>query len=609
MTLPCTIPAASTCPRLLLRRCLCRQRQVPFTSSSFVASPASNPNPAATQSRRLSSRVTTQRVTSTARSTAGQSPTASSSTAPPKFHVPLSLRRNNHNTARQFTTSTSNRSSLPYSTNSHDEDDPEDGTMSAPETKSKENAKGKTVLKIPKGTREWVGPELMLRDHVFNTLTGVFDRHGATPLDTPVFELKEILAGKYGEDSKLIYDLADQGGEICALRYDLTVPFARFLAMTNIKNIKRYQIAKVYRRDQPAVARGRMREFYQCDFDIAGEYDAMIPDSEILRIMVEGFRGLGLGKDVTIKINHRKILDGLFQVAGVPEDKIRSISSAVDKLDKMPWEDVKKEMVEKGITVEVADTIGQYIQKAGGRDVLDFLKASESAVANETVRQGLADMELLYNYLDAYQIADSVSFDLSLARGLDYYTGIIYEAVIELPSEKGPKSQETRIGSIAAGGRYDNLVGMYGKTKIPCVGVSFGVDRIFTILKQRNEQEKLKQRSVDAFVMAFGGKNGLLVERMSVARELWDAGIKAEFSPKAKPKLPQQFKAAETAGVPIAVILGEDELAAGKLKVKVLGLPKDHPEKEGKDVERGQLVEEVKRVLAEHGGPTSLPLR
>ncbi|KAK0385674.1 hypothetical protein NLU13_6851 [Sarocladium strictum] len=478
--------------------------------------------------------------------------------------------------------------------------------MSAPETKSKENAKGKTVLKIPKGTREWVGPEMMLRDHVFNTLSDVFNRHGATPLDTPVFELKEILAGKYGEDSKLIYDLADQGGEICALRYDLTVPFARFLAMNNIKNIKRYQIAKVYRRDQPAVARGRMREFYQCDFDIAGEYDAMIPDSEILRIMVEAFRGLGLGQDVTIKINHRKILDGLFQVAGVPEDKIRSISSAVDKLDKMSWEEVKKEMIEKGLTAEVADEIGSYTQKSGGRDVLEFLKSNERVAANETVKEGLADMELLYNYLDAYQIADKVSFDLSLARGLDYYTHIIYEAVIELKSEK---STETRIGSIAAGGRYDNLVGMYGKTKIPCVGVSFGVDRIFTILKQRKEDEKLKQRSVDAFVMAFGAKNGLLVERMAVARELWDAGIKAEFSPKAKPKLPQQFKAAESAGVPVAVILGEDELAEGKLKLKVLGLPDGHPEKEGRLVEKTKLVEEVKKLLEEHGGPKALPLR
>lgn len=356
-----------------------------------------------------------------------------------------------------------------------------------------------------------------------------------------------------------------------------------------------------------------MREFYQCDFDIAGEYDAMIPDAEILRIMVEAFTGIGLGQDVTIKLNHRKILDGLFQVAGVPEEKIRSISSAVDKLDKMPWEEVKKEMEEKGLPGDVADEIGSYIQRAGGRDVLEFLRSNEKITANATVKEGIADMDLLFAYLDAFQIADKVSFDLSLARGLDYYTGVIYEAVIELPSEKKSKSKgaETRIGSIAAGGRYDNLVGMYGKTKIPCVGVSFGVDRIFTILKQRKEDEKQLQRHVDVFVMAFGAKNGLLTERMSVARTLWDAGIKAEFSPKVKPKLPQQFKAAESAGVPLAVILGEDELAAGKVKVKVLGLPDDHPEKEGKEVQRDALAEEVKKTLAQlkEDAQKALPLR
>lgn len=164
----------------------------------------------------------------------------------------------------------------------------------------------------------------------------VFKRHGAVSLDTPVFELKEILSGKYGEDSKLIYDLQDQGGELCSLRYDLTVPFARYLAQnSSIQNIKRYQIGKVYRRDQPAMTKGRMREFFQCDFDIAGAYDPMIPDAEILRIVVEIFGDLGWKDNFTIKINHRKILDGIFAVCGVPTDKTRTISSAVDKLDKV----------------------------------------------------------------------------------------------------------------------------------------------------------------------------------------------------------------------------------------------------------------------------------
>ncbi|KAJ0380831.1 hypothetical protein COL922a_013988 [Colletotrichum nupharicola] len=191
-------------------------------------------------------------------------------------------------------------------------------------------------LKTPKGTRDWMGTDMILREQIFSAITEVFKRHGGTQLDTPVFELKEILAGKYGEDSRLIYDLADQGGEDCALRYDLTVPFARWLAMnTTVQHIKRFHIAKVYRRDQPAVAKGRMREFYQCDFDIAGTYDAMIPDAEVLRIVVEVFEALKMRDYITIKLNHRKILDGLFAACGVPEDKIRSISSAVDKLDKV----------------------------------------------------------------------------------------------------------------------------------------------------------------------------------------------------------------------------------------------------------------------------------
>ncbi|CEL03356.1 Putative Histidyl-tRNA synthetase, mitochondrial (AFU_orthologue; AFUA_4G12920) [Aspergillus calidoustus] len=484
-------------------------------------------------------------------------------------------------------------------------------------------------LKTPKGTRDWMGTDMILREQIFSAITEVFKRHGGTQLDTPVFELKEILAGKYGEDSRLIYDLADQGGEDCALRYDLTVPFARWLAMnTTVQHIKRFHIAKVYRRDQPAVAKGRMREFYQCDFDIAGTYDAMIPDAEVLRIVVEVFEALKMRDYITIKLNHRKILDGLFAACGVPEDKIRSISSAVDKLDKLPWDQVKLEMEEKGLESEVADKVGEYVKLSGGREILETIKADELLSANEHIQKGIADMELLFNYLEAYEVLDKVSFDLSLARGLDYYTGLIYEVVTPLSTPEGfAQSQDKKksksnksddpnvgVGSIAAGGRYDDLVNMFAKKRqIPCVGISFGVDRIFTIMKQRNEREAeegnstVRPSEVDVFVMAFGGKgfNGLLAERMSVANQLWNAGIKTEFAPSVKPRLPQQFKLAEAGKVPLAVILGEDELAAGKVKLKELGLPEGHPEKEGYLVSRDDLVEEIKKKL----NKTALPLR
>jgi histidyl-tRNA synthetase len=405
---------------------------------------------------------------------------------------------------------------------------------------------------------------MVVRDKIFSTITSVFKKHGAVTIDTPVFELKEILSGKYGEDSKLIYDMADQGGEICSLRYDLTVPFARYLALNNVQSIKRYHIAKVYRRDQPAMTKGRMREFYQCDFDIAGAYDPMLPDAEIVRIITEVFEGLGWKGRYTIKLNHRKILDGIFEVCGVPTDKIRTISSAVDKLDKQPWVEVRKEMTdEKGLAPEVADKIGEYVVLKGQKDLLAKLQADSALTANASMKAGLADMELLFDYLEAFNVLGQVSFDLSLARGLDYYTGVIYEIVTEgsAPtksaigaSSKPKKSSSGKsgvdidedrssdpsvgVGSVAAGGRYDNLVGMFsGKNQIPCVGISFGVDRIFSVTKARMAADKnaeiVRNNEVDVFVMAFGGKGftGLLKERMAICATLWEAGIKVYFLP------------------------------------------------------------------------------
>ncbi|KAJ4413268.1 Cytoplasmic and mitochondrial histidine tRNA synthetase [Didymella pomorum] len=460
-------------------------------------------------------------------------------------------------------------------------------------------------LKVPKGTRDWTGEDAALRDRLFETVTTVFKRHGATTLDTPVFELKEILSGKYGEDSKLIYDLQDQGGELCSLRYDLTVPLARWLAMNpSVQSFKRYQIAKVYRRDQPAMTKGRMREFYQCDFDIAGAYDAMIPDAEVLKIVNDVFKALGW-ESYTIKMNHRKILDGMFKAAGVKEDLIRPISSAVDKLDKLPWAEVKQEMEAKGLSADIADQIGEWVQRKGGDDIIEFLKSDPVLSQNEDVKKGISDMELLFSYLDAFDARSHVSFDLSLARGLDYYTGLIYEVVTEgsAPQGKG-KQQEVGVGSVAAGGRYDNLVGMFSGKPIPCVGISFGIDRIISILKARGESTQ-RAKDVDAFVMAFGGKGftGMLTERMQVAQELWASDIKTEFSYKLKPKLPQQFKQAETAGVPLAVILGEEELKAGKVKIKVMGITdENNPEKDGVLVDRKDMVTEIRKRLPTANG-------
>lgn len=504
----------------------------------------------------------------------------------------------------------------------------------------------KFTLKTPKGTRDWEPLAMSLRKKIFSTIEDVFSAHGAVTIDTPVFELKEILSGKYGEDSKLIYDLQDQGGELCSLRYDLTVPFARFVAMnpSEYGNIKRYHIAKVYRRDQPAMSKGRFREFYQCDIDIAGVYDPMVPDSEVLCILVEALDALGI-EGFTVKINHRKILDGIFDICGVPADKIRTISSAVDKLDKSPWAEVKREMtVDKGLAEDVADRIGEYVKLKGGRDLLAKLKADAVMTRHPTASQGVKDMELLFDYLDVYGISDRMSFDLSLARGLDYYTGLIYEAVtaasappgfngdesekqgaaagVEKKSKKAKKGADGEeevdestvgVGSIAAGGRYDNLVGMFSGSKkpdaVPCVGVSIGVERVFAIMMQRLREKELKgeragvrAKEVDVYVMSVG--EGLLKERMQVAKMLWDAGIKAEFMHKAKPKLPAQFGVVDKEAIPFAVILAPNEWNGDKKEVRIKqqkGKDSDEGQGQGQLVQLDHLVPTLKALGAGQG--------
>ncbi|KAG1783407.1 hypothetical protein EV702DRAFT_1062102 [Suillus placidus] len=464
---------------------------------------------------------------------------------------------------------------------------------------SKDAAKKKErlLLKTAKGTRDYGAAEMFCREHVERIVKDVFTSYGGSALDTPVFERKDVLAGKYGEDQKLIFDLMDQGGEQLALRYDHTVPLARYLAMAGATvQAKIWQVGKVYRRDNPVMSKGRMREFSQADLDITGAWDPMIPDAEIISLLCTILTRLDVG-EFTIKLNHRKILDGIFEVCGVPQDKIRSISSAVDKLDKLPWLEVKKEMTgEKGLSSDVADKIGEYVKHKGGPSLLDLLKADATLMANPSAKEGISDMDILFTLLRAYKVLDKISFDMSLARGLDYYTGIIYEAIVEAsappafaanatespaPSKPKPSKKakaddgeedeldesQVGVGSIAAGGRYDNLVGMFtaaaaaeGKKApgLPCIGVSIGLDRIFAIVWPKWETM--------VYVLAAG--DGLLQERIVLVQELREAGIKTDFLAKKKPKLTAQFMAGEKDEVPFAVILGGDELKEGLVTVK-----------------------------------------
>ncbi|XP_077433181.1 histidine--tRNA ligase isoform X1 [Vanacampus margaritifer] len=467
-----------------------------------------------------------------------------------------------------------------------------------------DDGKHQFVLKTAKGTRDYNPKQMAIREKVFNTIISCFKRHGAETIDTPVFELKETLTGKYGEDSKLIYDLKDQGGELLSLRYDLTVPFARYLAMNKITNIKRYHIAKVYRRDNPAMTRGRYREFYQCDFDIAGQYDSMVPDAECLRIVHEILSELDLG-DFRIKVNDRRILDGMFAVCGVPDDMFRTICSTVDKLDKMPWDGVKREMVnEKGLPEEAADQIGQYVSMQGGMDLAERLLQDEKMSRSKQACAGLSDIKLLFSYLQLFQVTDKVVFDLSLARGLDYYTGVIYEAVLSQAGVEyfstevqngSPADEYVSVGSVAGGGRYDGLVGMFdpnGK-KVPCVGVSVGIERIFSFMEQKAEALALKIRTTEVQVMVASAQKNLMEERLKLVTELWNSGIKAEVMYKRNPKLLSQLQYCEESGIPFVAILGEQELKDGVVKLRVVAT------REEVDISRPSLVDEIRRRTSE----------
>ncbi|KAJ8076856.1 Cytoplasmic and mitochondrial histidine tRNA synthetase [Marasmius tenuissimus] len=478
----------------------------------------------------------------------------------------------------------------------------------------KKKERERLLLKTAKGTRDYGPAEMYCREHVERIVKEVFTSFGGACLDTPVFERKDVLTGKYGEDQKLIFDLMDQGGEQLALRYDHTVPLGRYLAMmgSNITQHKLWQIGKVYRRDQPVMSKGRMREFSQADFDISGNWDSMIPDAEILSLLHTILTRLDLG-EFTIKLNNRKILDGIFEVCGVPAEKIRTISSAVDKLDKLPWSEVKKEMTEeKGLDPAVADKIGEYVKHKGGLALLEQLRSDTTLTANARAKEGIEEMGFLFTLLDAYGVLEKISFDLSLARGLDYYTGIIYEAIVEASAPPGFKANaeagspedstsakkkskkpkqsngeedeeevdesQVGVGSIAAGGRYDGLVGMFAsaaagadkktanKGGVPCVGVSIGLDRIFALVYPKWIEQGKRNKDTMVYVMAAG--DGLLAERIKLVRALREAGIKTDFLAKNKPKLPTQFAAGEKDEVPFAVILGESELKEGLVTVK-----------------------------------------
>nr|POE55653.1 histidine--trna ligase, cytoplasmic [Quercus suber] len=407
-----------------------------------------------------------------------------------------------------------------------------------------ETNESRRLPKLPKGTRDFAKEQMTIRKRAFSIIEDVFERHGATALDTPAFELRETLMGKYGEDSKLVYDLADQGGELCSLRYDLTVPFARYVAMN-------------------------------------GQYEKMGPDFEIVKILTELLDELQIG-DYEIKLNHRKLLDGMLDICGVLPQKFRTICSSIDKLDKQPFEQIKKEMVEeKGLSVETADEIGTFVKERGHPlELLSKLKQQGSKfLGHNGSVDALNDLEILFKALEVSKCIDKVVFDLSLARGLDYYTGVIFEAVF-----KGG----AQVGSIAAGGRYDNLIGMFGAKQVPAVGVSLGIERVFAIMEQLQKDQSQAPRATktEVLVSIVGDDLTLAAELVS---ELWNSKVKAEYF--VNKRMMKHIDRARESRIPWMVIVGEREMNEGIVVLKDVEAVKDDK------IPRSRLVEELKSRL------------
>ena len=428
---------------------------------------------------------------------------------------------------------------------------------------------------IPQGTRDFNAEIIRKRNYIFNTIKTVFELYGYEPLETPTMENLETLMGKYGDEGdKLIFKILNNGldhdskkekakqdfdkvlegknvSSITerALRYDLTIPFARYVAMNHGKltfPFKRYQIQPVWRADRPQ--RGRYREFYQCDADVVGS-NSLINEVELINIYASVFRKLNI--DVEIKINSRKILQALAEVVGGAEKMIH-ITTAIDKLDKIGISKVKEELEDRGLLKPQISIIENYLSIEGSN--AEKLKQLNSLFGdNEIGKEGINDID----YILDYQSHANVTIDFTLARGLNYYTGIIFEI----------KAAYVQMGSIGGGGRYDDLTSLFGVPNIPGVGISFGVDRIYDVMEELNLFPDNIQTSTKVLFFNLGEQESS--KAFHILQQLRDMGIGGELFLE-NAKFDKQFKYAEKKGIPNVVILGSKELEEGKFLLKNL---------------------------------------
>ena len=427
---------------------------------------------------------------------------------------------------------------------------------------------------IPKGTRDFSPVEMAKRNYIFDTIRSVYALYGFQQIETPAMETLQTLMGKYGEEGdKLLFKVLNSGdfmskvnekdlqernslhlaARLCekGLRYDLTVPFARYVVMHRDElqlPFKRYQIQPVWRADRPQ--KGRYREFYQCDADVVGS-DSLLNEVELMQIVDTVFTRFGVR--VVIKINNRKILTGIAEAIGAP-DKIVDITVAIDKLDKIGLDNVNAELRDNGLSDEAVAKLQPIISLSGSNDeklatIADVLKDSEVGL------KGVEETRFILDTLKTAGLNNAIEFDLTLARGLNYYTGAIFEV----------KALDTPMGSITGGGRYDNLTGIFGMPGLSGVGISFGADRIFDVLNALDLYPKEAVGGTQLLFINFGDKETAYC--MPIAAEVRKAGIRAEIYPDSA-KMKKQMAYANAKNVPFVALAGENEIAEGKITLK-----------------------------------------
>jgi histidyl-tRNA synthetase len=418
-----------------------------------------------------------------------------------------------------------------------------------------------------KGFRDLMPATMFVRQHVMDTLRSIFEAHGFVPLETPSLEYAATLEGKYGEDERLIYKFEDLGKRRVGLRFDLTVPLARVVAM-HLNDIqlpwKRYQMSPVWRGENPQF--GRYREFYQCDIDIIGT-PSMLADAEILSIYGEAMSGLGFN-GYRVLVNNRKVLAGLARSVGVAPEQAGSVIRAIDKLDKIGPDGVREEMVRNGIPAEQAQRALDLFLTGGEvrsfSDNLALLGEIAGPLKDDPqALKGIEELRQVFEALGSMNVErDRFRVDITLARGLDYYTGPVYEVKVDEP----------KIGSLAGGGRYDELLTLFSGRSLPTTGGTLGLERIIDVITELNMFPAMATRS-RALVTIFDASTESVAASLKLAGEVREKGVPCEVYLNPGDKVGKQLQYADRLGIPFAMIIGPDERAAGTVAVKSLKEP------------------------------------